>query len=102
MVSTLLIVALLSHWSYGAFLEQIAVKKYGGTLKIAMPQDMQFFSITWKDTDMWIGSFSPSTNRCVFREDSKFGILQGEVVINNCNPLGGSDSASYKFNKQVK
>jgi hypothetical protein len=42
---------------------------------------------TWKDDNLWIENYDPKTNTCHFREYSKGAMLEGKVLIKNCNPL---------------
>ena len=70
--------------------ENIFAKKYGGTMTISIPEGMQFFGITWKDDDLWYGWYDSKTKTCTFKEDSRYGMLQGKVVIKSCNPIGAT------------
>ena len=81
------IIFISSIIAYKAFLEQILAKSYGGNYTVVVPEGMRFYGITWKDSDLWIGWYNPKEKECVFKEDSKFNILQGKITINNCNPI---------------
>jgi len=72
---------------YKAFLEQILAKSYGGNYTVVVPDGMRFYNITWKDSDLWVGWYDPKEKECVFKEDSKFNILQGKITIKNCEPI---------------
>ena len=72
---------------YKLFLEQIIAKSYGGNYSVVVPDDMRFYGITWKDSDLWVGWYDGAKNECVFKEDSKFNILQGKITIKNCHPI---------------
>ena len=41
---------------------------------------------TWKDNHLWIENYDPKSNACIFTEFSKGNMLQGKVIIKNCNP----------------
>ncbi|MBM7332649.1 MAG: hypothetical protein ABGX87_10590 [Alcanivorax sp.] len=72
---------------YYFWLEQIFVKRLGGTMNLEVPQGQQHIAATWKGDNLWIENYDPETNRCVFREYSRGNLLEGQVVIKNCNPL---------------
>jgi hypothetical protein len=75
-------------WSaYNYKYEQVFVKNYGGVMSIRVPEGQHHISVTWKDENLWVENYDPKTNRCFFSEYSKGDILQGQVTIENCNPL---------------
>lgn len=85
---TLALVLLAMGWgAYSFHFEQIFVKRYGGEMTIRVPDGQRHIGITWKDDNMWIENYDPKTNTCIFSEYSKGNLLQGRVVIKNCNPL---------------
>lgn len=67
--------------------QQIFVKKYGGVMSLVVPEGQRHIGATWKDENLWIENYDAKTNTCYFTEYSKGNLLQGKVVINNCNPL---------------
>ncbi len=78
---------LLVAWSLYYFkYEQNWVKNYGGTMTISVPKGLIHIGTTWKDEHLWIENYDPKTNTCYFSEYSKGHLLQGEVVIKQCNP----------------
>ncbi|MFP1681044.1 hypothetical protein ACLD0W_00960 [Alloalcanivorax sp. C16-1] len=80
---------------YYFWLEQIFVKRLGGTMNLDVPQGQQHIAATWKGDNLWIENYDPETNRCIFREYSRGNLLEGQVVIKNCNPLrAGNGGAS--------
>jgi hypothetical protein len=81
-------VVLLSGWlAYSFHFQQIFVKRWGGVMHIETPQGQHHIGATWKDENLWVESYDPATNACEFREYSKGNVLEGRVVIRNCNPL---------------
>jgi len=72
---------------YKLFLEQIIAKSYGGSMTITVPEDTRFYGITWKDDDLWIGWYDDALKECIFKEDSKYNILQGKITVKNCHPI---------------
>lgn len=81
---------LLSAISFIAFefhFEQKFVKSYGGSMSIENTEGFQHLGSTWKGDHLWIERYDPSTNTCIFSEYSKGSILEGKVVIKNCNAV---------------
>ena len=85
-IGSLTIIALGSLAYYFHF-QQVFVKRYGGMMTINVPEGQQHISATWKDDNLWIENFDPTTNTCYFNEYSKGNLLQGKVTIKNCNPI---------------
>lgn len=81
-------VIFITGWlSYYFHFQQIFVKKYGGVMSIVVPDGQRHIGSTWKDENLWIENYDPKTNKCYFTEYSKGNMLQGKVVLSNCNPL---------------
>ncbi len=66
--------------------EQQMARSFGGTVKVDIPAGTQLVTVTWKGSDLWVLYFDPRTNTCTFKEDSTYGVMEGAVVIANCNP----------------
>ncbi|MDO3382938.1 hypothetical protein [Gilvimarinus algae] len=73
--------------AYYFHFEQVFVKRYGGVMKIKVPDGQQHIAATWKDDNLWVENYDPATNTCHFNEYSKGNLLQGRVTIENCNPV---------------
>jgi hypothetical protein len=73
--------------AYKFHYEQLFVKNYGGIMSIEVPEGQMHLFTTWKDNHLWIENYDPKSNTCIFSEYSKGHLLQGRVVIKNCNPL---------------
>ena len=81
-------VIFLAGWlAYYFHYEQVMVKRYGGVMKITVPDGQRHIGATWKDDNLWIENYDPQTNQCIFSEYSKGNLLEGRVVIRDCNPL---------------
>lgn len=81
-------VVLFMGWAlYYFYLQQIFVKRWGGIMTINVPEGQHHVAATWKDDNLWIENYDPTTNTCVFSEYSRGNLLQGRVTIKNCNPL---------------
>lgn len=75
-----------SLW-YFLWLEQVLVKRFGGVMHVTAAEGTRHLGSTWKDDNLWIESFNPADNTCELREYSRSGLLEGRVVIRDCNPL---------------
>lgn len=81
-------VVLLVGWvAYSFHFQQIFVKRWGGVMHLSIPEGHRHLGATWKDDNLWVESYDPATNTCEFREYSKGNLLEGRVLIRNCNPL---------------
>ncbi len=72
---------------YYFYLEQMFVKRWGGTMSIKVPTNQRHVAATWKDDNLWIENYDPTTNTCIFQEYSRGNVLEGKVLIKNCSPL---------------
>ena len=82
------ILILLVGWGVYYFrLQQTFVKHYGGVMSIQVPDGQYHLGATWKDENLWVENYNPQNNTCIFSEYSKGNLLQGKVIIKNCNPL---------------
>lgn len=81
---TILLVCTLFFFFY---LEQIFVKRWGGTMSITVPAGQQHIAATWKQDNLWIENYDPETDTCIFAEYSRGNVLEGRVRIKNCNPI---------------
>jgi hypothetical protein len=80
-------VIFVSGWgAYYFHFEQIFVKRFGGVMKLSVPEGQVHINATWKGDNLWIENYDPKTNRCIFTEYSKGNVLEGKVIIQNCNP----------------
>lgn len=83
-------IVFVSIWSLG--LENYLARRFGGTLTVDLPANAQFLNATWKEESLWVTYFESRNNRCVFKEYSRYGIMEGDVVIKGCNPVGATVS----------
>lgn len=81
-----LVLALTSYSFYYFYLEQLLVKRYGGSMVIQIPEGQHHLGVTWKDDHLWIENYDPIKNECIFREYSRGSVLEGQVKLRNCNP----------------
>jgi hypothetical protein len=91
---------LVVGWAaYYFYLQQMFVKRWGGVMTISVPEGQHHIAATWKDDNLWVENYDPKSNTCIFTEYSRGNLLQGRVLIKDCNPLalwldkGGPDGA---------
>lgn len=81
------IILFIAWAAYYFYLQQIFVKRWGGVMSISVPSGQYHIATTWKDDNLWVENYDLETNKCVFSEYSKGNLLQGRVIIKNCNPI---------------
>jgi len=91
---TALVVLIGGSGLYYFWLEQMFVKRWGGTMTIKIPEDQHHIHATWKQDNLWIQNYDPETNTCVFNEYSRGNVLEGRVRIRNCDPIHLSPSGT--------
>ena len=84
------VIWLVATLAYDFWLEQILVKRFGGTMNIKVPEEQYHIGATWKGDNLWIQNYNPETNECIFQEYSRGNMLEGKVVLKNCDPLQGT------------
>ncbi len=80
-------ILLVGSLAYFFHFQQVFVKHWGGVMTLSVPDGQLHMGATWKDDHLWIENYDPKTNVCHFREYSKGAVLEGKVLIKNCNPL---------------
>ncbi|HSB97509.1 MAG TPA: hypothetical protein VLC91_13715 [Spongiibacteraceae bacterium] len=80
-------VGLIGTGAYYFHYQQVFVKRWGGVMSISVPNGMHHMGVTWKDDNLWVENYDPVNNTCEFHEYSRGDLLQGTVIIKNCNPL---------------
>jgi len=81
------VVVLIGTAAYYFYYQQMFVKRWGGVMSVTVPEGQHHIGVTWKDDNLWIENYDPANNVCEFREYSRGDLLQGRVIIKNCNPL---------------
>lgn len=78
----------LAGWlAYYFHFEQVFVKRFGGVMRITVPEGQRHLGATWKDDNLLVENYDPESNECIFSEYSKGNLLEGRVIVRNCNPL---------------
>ena len=73
--------------AYTFHFENVFVKRWGGVMSVTVPDGQHHLGATWKDDNLWVENYDPASNTCEFREYSRGNLLQGRVIIKNCNPV---------------
>ena len=83
MKKTTILIILLSLFTLGCTENQRA-RKYGGEQTIDLDPFQRLKNVTWKGDNLWILTTRDSTNPKIYtlQEKSSFGILQGQIIIN--------------------
>jgi hypothetical protein len=81
-----LIILLVGWAAYHFYYEQLFVKNLGGVMTLEVPAGQMHLSSTWKEDHLWIENYDPVKNICYFSEVSRGHLLEGTVIIKNCNP----------------
>jgi len=80
-------VILVFGWGLHFFyLENLFVKRFGGVMTIKTPAGQQHLGTTWKDDNLWVETYDPLENTCYFYEYSRGNLLEGRVIIKDCDP----------------
>jgi len=72
---------------YYFYLEQMFVKRWGGSMSIRVSEGQMHMGATWKDDNLWIENYDPQSNTCIFSEYARGNLLEGRVILRDCNPL---------------
>ncbi len=64
--------------------ENSRAKKYGGTATIELPKNVKLINVTWKDEELWYLHRPRRDGETIetysFKENSKWGLIEGEVI----------------------
>ncbi len=82
-----LVVLAIGWGAYHFHFQQLFVKRWGGVMHISVPDGQHHLHATWKEDHLWVENYDPAKNECIFTEYSRGNLLEGRVVIRNCNPL---------------
>jgi len=65
--------------------ENQRARTFGGVERIQLKPNEVLLLITWKNDDMWVLTKDTTNGVEYFRENSSFGLWEGEVIV---NPVG--------------
>ena len=57
------------------------LKYFGGKDELKLKDNEILINITWKNSDMWLLTLDTTTNIKYFRENSSWGVFEGEIII---------------------
>lgn len=76
---------LLIAVGYFVITSQYGAKKLGGTHTIKLADNTKLVNVTWKEDELWLltkkSSSSDVSETYEFKEDAKFNVIEGKVVI---------------------
>lgn len=56
-------------------------RKFGGKEEIQLKPNEKLINITWKESNMWVLTEDTITHIKYFRENSSWGVWEGEIII---------------------
>ena len=84
-------VVLLFVWLLGSMVgctEKQRAKKWGGKVTIKLECGQKLFDVTWKESSLWYATRPMKSGEVPetysFREDSSYGLMEGEVTFVEC------------------
>jgi hypothetical protein len=86
-MATAAAVVVIGAGAYFFHYQQIFVTQWGGVMSITIPEGQRHIGIAWKEDHLWVENYDPAKNICEYQEYSRGDILQGKVILKNCNPL---------------
>lgn len=83
--------------------ENQRARTFGGKEEVKLPVNHKLINVTWKETNLWVLSQDTITGELSFKENSSFGIIEGEVIFKSNPPLpvkkiGDTSLAKDTFN----
>ena len=61
--------------------ENQKARKFGGKEEIQLKPNEVLINVTWKESNMWVLTEDTLTHVKYFRENSNWGVFEGEIVI---------------------
>lgn len=61
--------------------ENQRARKFGGKEEIQLKPNEVLINVTWKESNMWVLTEDTLTHVKYFRENSNWGVLEGEIAI---------------------
>lgn len=62
-----------------------AARNWGGSVTIAVPTGGEHISTAWKGNELWTETYFPAENKCVYQQQSQYGLVEGTINIQPCN-----------------
>lgn len=57
----------------------------GGSVHITEPKGSVHIHTQWKSQSVWHEYYTPADNTCVLQEVSGYGVVEGSIIVDNCN-----------------
>ena len=75
------LIALLGVIALSSCTENQRARSFGGTEEVSLKPNEVVLNVTWKQDQMWICTKDTLTNTVYFREKSRWGMLEGAVIL---------------------
>lgn len=62
-----------------------AARNWGGSITLTVPQGGEHISTAWKGNELWTETYFPAENKCVYQQQSQYGLVEGTINIQPCN-----------------
>jgi uncharacterized lipoprotein YehR (DUF1307 family) len=76
LIVTVITIILLSSCTQNA-----RTRNFGGSEELQLKPNEVLINITWKENNMWVLTEDTLTNIKYFRENSNWGVWEGEVIV---------------------
>lgn len=77
----LMVITVITVITFLSCTDNQRARKFGGKEEIQLKPNEVLINITWKESNMWVLTEDTTTNIKYFRENSNFGIWEGEIII---------------------
>lgn len=77
----LMVVTVITILTFLSCTDNQRARKFGGKEEIQLKPNEVLINITWKESNMWVLTKDTTTNIKYFRENSNWGVWEGEIII---------------------
>ena len=77
----LMVVTVITILTFLSCTDNQRARNYGGKEEIQLKPNEVLINITWKESNMWVLTKDTTTNIKYFRENSNWGVWEGEIII---------------------
>lgn len=88
MKKLLFLLAILTTICFTSCTENSRARTFGGKQTITLQPNERLINMTWKDHDLWLLTQDTLTGVQYFRENSSWGLLEGQITI-EMESIGG-------------
>lgn len=77
----LMVVTVITILTFLSCTDNQSARNFGGKEEIQLKPNEVLINITWKESNMWVLTKDTTTNIKYFRENSNWGVWEGEIII---------------------